>query len=162
MNQTRLYNVIFPVWLLFLVPVVWLIVIPANLLIDCAVVLVTLCALKHGQKRAVLKQVWWKIWLLGFAADFVGVALLLPAMFLSSVLPDPVWDLVEPVMYNCFLSPAAFVWTGLAVALSGVCIYVFDRLVLRSCSLLSPRHQHILALSLAVITAPWTFFIPVY
>lgn len=162
MKRTRLYNVIFPVWLLYLVPVVWLIVIPANLLIDCVVVFVTLCVLKHDQKWAILKQVWWKVWLLGFAADVVGVLFLLPAMQLSSILPDPVWDLVEPVMYNCFLSPVAFVWTGLAVALSGVCIYFFDKWVFRSCSLLSDRERHILALSLAIITAPWTFFIPVY
>ncbi len=162
MKQTRLYNVIFPVWLLFLVPVVWLIVIPANLLIDCAVVLVTLYAMKHGQKRAVLKQVWWKVWLLGFAADFVGVALLLPAMFLSSALPDPVWDLVEPVMYNCWKSPVAFLWTTAAVALAGWAIYCFDKRAMKSCQLLTDRERHILALSLAIITAPWTFFIPVY
>lgn len=162
MKQTRLYNVIFPVWLLFLVPVVWLIVIPANLLIDCAVVLVTLFILKHEQKRAVLKQVWWKFWLLGFAADLVGALFLLPAMQLSSILPDPVWELVEPVMYNCWKSPVAFIWTGLAVAVSGLCIYFFDKWVLHSCEHLSGRERHILALTLAIVTAPWTFFIPVY
>ena len=162
MKRTRLYNVIFPVWLLYLVPAVWLIVIPANLLIDCVVVLATLYILKHDQKRAVLRQVWWKVWLLGFAADVVGVLFLLPAMQLSSILPDPVWELVEPVMYNCFLSPAAFLWTAAAVALAGVCIYFFDRWALRSCELLSDRERHIIALTLAIITAPWTFFIPVY
>ena len=162
MKRTRLYNVIFPVWLLYLVPAVWRIVIPANLLIDCVVVLATLYILKHDQKRAVLRQVWWKVWLLGFAADVVGVLFLLPAMQLSSILPDPVWELVEPVMYNCFLSPAAFLWTAAAVALAGVCIYFFDRWALRSCELLSDRERHIIALTLAIITAPWTFFIPVY
>lgn len=162
MKQTHLYNVIFPIWLLYLVPVVWLIVIPANLLIDCVVVLVTLCALKHGEKRAVLKQVWWKIWLLGFAADLVGVLFLMPAMQLSSILSAPVWELVEPVMYNCFLSPLAFIWTTAAVALSGVCIYLLDKFGMRSCAELTDRERHIVSLALAIITAPWTFFIPVY
>lgn len=162
MKQTRLYNVIFPIWLLYLVPAVWLVVIPANLLFDCAVVLVTLCALKHGEKRAVLKQVWWKIWLLGFAADIVGVLVLMPAIQLPSILSDPVRELVEPVMYNCFRSPLAFLWTAAAVALSGMCIYFFDKWAMHSCEHLSARERHIICLALAIVTAPWTFFIPVY
>ena len=101
MKQTRLYNVIFPIWLLFLFPQIWLIALPGNLIVDCLVVLFTLMALKHTQKKAVLKQVWWKVWLLGFAADFVGVAILLPAMFTVGYLPEPWNSWVEPVMYNC-------------------------------------------------------------
>ena len=72
-RELRLYNVIFPIWLLFLFPVVLILVIPANLAVDSLVLLLTLLALKHDGKRAVLKQLWWKFWLLGFAADGVGV-----------------------------------------------------------------------------------------
>lgn len=162
MNKNRLYNVIFPIWLLFLFPVAWLIALPGNLLIDCAVVLLTLLALKHTQKRAVLKQVWWKVWLLGFAADFVGVLILLPSMFLLGFLPEP-WDTwLEPVMYNPFKSWLAFALTLIAVALSGVCIYFFDRWAMRRCSALDDRQRHVVALALAITTAPWTFFIPMY
>lgn len=162
MKQPRLYNVIFPIWMLFLFPQVWLIALPGNLLIDCGVVLLTLTALKHTNKRAVLKQVWWKIWLLGFGADFAGIAALIPAMFLVSSAPKDVRPLIEPVMYNCWKSPVAFLWTAGAVALAGVCIYFFDKRALRSCEHLSPRERHLTALSLAVITAPWMFFIPTY
>lgn len=162
MKNTRLYNVIFPFWLLFLFPFTWLIALPGNLAIDCAVVLLTLLALKHNDKKSVLKQVWWKIWLLGFAADFVGVAMLIPSMFVLGSLPEP-WDTwLEPVMYNPFKSWLAFVVTLIAVVLSGVCIYFFDRLALRKCSALDDRQRHILALVLAIVTAPWTFFIPMY
>lgn len=162
MKKLRLYNVIFPVWMLFLFPQVWLIALPGNLLIDCAVVLVTLLALKHTNKRTVLKKVWWKIWLLGFAADFAGIALLLPAMFITGVVPDAVRQHIAPVMYNCWKSPVAFAWTAAAVALSSVCIYFFDRWALRSCEHLSAQEQHLVALALAIVTAPWTFFIPTY
>lgn len=162
MKQTRVYNVIFPIWMLFVFPQVWLIALPGNLLIDCAVVLLTLLALKHTQKKAVLKQVWWKIWLLGFAADFVGVAILLPAMFLVSAASKDIRPLIEPVMYNCWKSPLAFLWTAAAVALSGACIYFFDKWAMRSCTQLTDRERHLTALSLAIITAPWMFFIPTY
>lgn len=162
MKKTRLYNVIFPIWLLFLVPAVWLVVLPANLLIDCTVVLLTLLALKHTQKKAVLKQVWWGVWLMGFAADFVGVLLLLPAMFLTSAVPKDIRPLIEPVMYNCWKSPLAFLWTAAAVAVSGACIYFFDKFGMRSCAELTDRERHIVALTLAIVTAPWLFFIPMY
>ena len=162
MKRTRLYNVIFPVWLLFLVPVVWFIVLPANLLIDCAVVLLTLTALKHTQKRTVLKRVWWRVWLLGFASDFVGALLLLPSMFTLGFLPEP-WDSwLEPVMYNPFKSWLAFLITSIAVALSGLCIYFFDKRAMRSCTELTDRERHIVALTLAIVTAPWAFFFPMY
>ena len=161
-HPVRLYNVIFPIWLLFLVPVTWLVALPGNLIIDCAVVLLALFAMKHTQKRAVLRHVWWRIWLFGFAADFVGALLLIPSMFLLGYLPEP-WDSwLEPVMYNPFKSWLAFLVTLIAVVLSGLCIYLFDRRALRSCSALDDHQRHIVALTLAVITAPWLFFIPMY
>lgn len=160
-KQTRLYNVIFPIWMLFLFPQVWLVALPGNLLIDCAVVLGALFLLKHEHKWKVLRQIWWKVWLLGFAADFMGITALLPSLILQDLLPDHLNDFIEPVLYNCFLSPVAFLWTAAAVALSGVCIYLFDREALRSCPLLTDRQRHLICLALAIITAPWTFFIPV-
>ena len=41
-RELRLYNVIFPIWLLFLFPVVLILVIPANLSVDSLVLLLTL------------------------------------------------------------------------------------------------------------------------
>ena len=72
-KEIRLYNVLFPIWLLLLFPQVLVFVIPGNLIIDCLVLFCALLALKHAQKGAVLKVLWWKFWLLGFAADAVGV-----------------------------------------------------------------------------------------
>lgn len=159
-RPVRLYNVLLPIWLLFLLPTVWLVVLPGNLVIDCAVVFLTLLALKHTQKGAVLRFAWWRVWLLGFGADFVGVLFLLPTMFLLDFLPEPWRFLLEPVMYNPFKSWLAFVVTLIAVAVAGVCIYFFDRLALRKCPALDGRQRHIVALTLAIVTAPWTFFIP--
>ena len=65
-------------------------------------------------------------------------------------------------MYDPFEHPAAFLWTLVAVVLSGVCIYFFDRKVLNETEGLTPREAHWIALFLAIVTAPWTFFIPVW
>ena len=75
-RELKLYNVLLPIWILYFFPQVWLITLPGNLLIDCTVLLLTLAVLKHTQKKAVLKKLWWKFWLLGFLADFIGALFL--------------------------------------------------------------------------------------
>ena len=123
-QELRLYNVIFPIWMLWLAPQAWLIALPGNLIVDVVVLTVTLKVLGHRNKLAVVKELWWKFWLFGFLADFVGVAA--------------------------------------AVALAGYCIYRFDRRAMKDCPLLSETEKHRIALTMAVVTAPWMFFIPVY
>lgn len=162
-KQTRLYNVILPIWMIVALPSpLWLVILPGNLLADCLVLLITLLALKHPQKGAVVKQLWWKLWLLGFAADAIGVVW----MFLGwlGYLPfGDVWEnTVFHVTHNAFANPWAFLWTLAGVALAGVCIYFFDKRAMKSCELLSQRERHVIALTMAVLTAPYLFFIPVY
>lgn len=161
-REHRLYNVIFPIWMLVLFPQVWLIVIPGNLLVDCLVLLLTLLALKHRDKGGVVKQLWWKFWLLGFAADAIGVAWMLLGWLLA--VPFGSWweSSVGHIMHNAFAHPAAFLWTLVGVALAGVCIYCFDKKAMGRCDLLTPREKHIIALVMAIVTAPWLFFIPMY
>lgn len=168
-KQTRLYNVILPIWLLILFPQLLVFIIPANLAIDCAVLFFTLLALGHAQKSAVVKRLWWKFWLLGFAADAVGIVWL----FLGGFAPlwlaetqgvplDWYYDTLRYLMHNPFGHPAAFLWTLAGVALAGVCIYFFDKRAMKSCGLLTGRERHITALVMAVVTAPYLFFIPTY
>ena len=161
-REHRLYNVIFPIWMLALFPQVWLIVIPGNLLVDCLVLLLTLLALKHRDKGGVVKQLWWKFWLLGFAADAIGVAWMLLGWLLA--VPFGSWweSSVGHIMHNAFAHPAAFLWTLVGVALAGVCIYCFDKKAMGRCDLLTAREKHIIALAMALVTAPWLFFIPMY
>ena len=113
-REHKLYNVILPIWMVFLFPQLWAIIIPGNLIIDCLVLFLTLLALKHRGKGGVMKKLWWKFWLLGFAADAVGVAW----MFLGFLLYLPfgsAWDdTVGHITHNPFAHPAAFLWPWLA------------------------------------------------
>lgn len=172
-KTVRLYNILLPVWLLWIYPPMWLVILPGNLAIDCAVLILALLALGCTAKRAVAGRVWWKIWLLGFLADAVGLVWMLLGL-LPPILGT--WDRVgEPsalvsawentvghITHNAFVHPAAFLWTLAGVALAGLCIYGFDRRVFRGVPELTDREGRTLALALAVVTAPWLFFIPVY
>ena len=164
-RDVKLYNILLPIWILYFFPQVWLITLPGNLLIDCLVLLIALAALKHTQKKAVLKRLWWKFWILGFLADFVG-ALFLFGFWYLSLLPDPVGRWVEEVFSAAALNPfrtlPGFLYTLAGVAAAGVCIYFFDKRAMKSCPLLDGRQRHVIALSMAIVTAPWTFLIPLY
>ena len=163
-KEVRLYNVLFPVWLLWLFPQIFLIVAPANLLVDCLVLTLALMGLKHQNKRTVVKELWWKFWLRGFAADFIGVLVLLPGLFLPVIFPNvPGIEGMDAAMIaNPFLHPVAFLWVLAGVAVAGVCIYRFDKRAMKECELLTQREKHVVALTMAIVTAPWLFFIPLY
>lgn len=157
----RLYNMILPVWLLWILPPVWLIILPANLLIDTAVLFCVLLAQGRRDKRRVMKRMWWRIWLRGFAGDAAGVGWLLLGAFSAVWIPDSGWaEAVNHVMYDPLGHPAAFLWTLVGVVLSGVCIYAMDRVTLEWEGDLTDREARTAALTLAIVTAPWTFFIP--
>ena len=105
-------------------------------------------------------------WLLGFAADGVGILCLLSALIpmgFPGISETGYEDqILAPLMGNCFRSLPALVWTLAAIALAGVCIYAFDKRAMARCQLLSEGEKHRIALAMAVITAPWLFLVPMY
>lgn len=155
-KQVKLYNVLFPVWLLWLFPQILVIVLPGNLLIDCLVLYCTLRVLKHTQKKAVVKELMWKFWFRGFGADLLGAAWLFCDMILMDMLGRAA-DLYRP-----WSNPLAFLCTLSGVAVAGVCIYFSDKKAMEESDLLTDREKHTIALTMAIVTAPWLFFLPIY
>ena len=160
-GSLRLYNVLFPIWILIFFPQVLAIVIPGNLIVDAAVLLIALAAMHHRAKGAVLRRCWWKVWLLGFAADLIGAAWMVLGWFVTSWVPSLDSSLGK-ILYNPFGHPAAFLWTAAGVAIAGGVIFLLDRRVFRSVPELTSRQSTRLALTFAIATAPWLFFLPLY
>ena len=161
-KPVRLYNILLPIWLLWIFPQVWLVLLPGNLLIDCAVLLLALAALRVPAKRPVLRRVWWRLWLNGFLADGAGVAWMVLGMF-SAASGEGWWaENLTPITGSPFRTPLALAWTLTGVAIAGVCIWLLDRRALRRCPELDGRQRRLAALALAVCTAPWLFLVPMY
>ena len=158
----RLYNVLFPIWLLWLFPQTWVFILPGNLIIDMLVLILALTVLRCPMKKAVLHRAWWRVWLNGFLADTAGVFWMMAGMF-STVSGGGWWEEnITPIMGSPFRTLLALSWTLIGVAVAGVCIYLLDRRTLGRCPELNARQAHAAALALAVITAPWLFLLPMY
>lgn len=157
-KELKFYNILFPVWLLLVYPVGWIVAIIGNFLIDTIVFQVGGKFLKIKRLDLVYKKAIWKAFLLGFAADLIGSGLLL----LSMLGPDGWWmDAVAgPVSNNPFESFPAFLLVLLVVALCGYLIYLFNKKLTFRKMNLSDEIKHKLSLYMAVFTAPYLFFLP--
>lgn len=161
----KLYNVIFPLWLLWLIPITWLVVLPANFLIDLAVVVLTLKFLQVPDIKKITKKVILKVWALGFIADFIGTA----AMFMANIIEFDYqtnlgkwWyeNITNAVYYNPFDNIYALIWVTVCVVLTAYCIYFLNyKISLRKTELNHDLRKK-LALSLAIFTASYLFYLP--
>lgn len=164
-GRVKLYNLILPLWLLWLFPQTWMIVLPANFAVD---LLVSALALRSAGARgitAVLKKSILRTWLCGFAADAAGTALMAAPLFIEGALPDSAqeaWSgaLSYPLTMDPFKTPAAVMWTAASVALSAFVIYMLNyKFCFRRAELTDAQLRRV-SLALAVFTAPWLFFLP--
>ena len=159
-KDIRLYNVIFPIWILMFwpAPPIILATLFGNLAIDYLVLLATLHVLKHPAMGKVLSKLWWKFWGFGFLADMIGAGCLFGSVYFMDF-----WHWFSNVnIIRPWANLASFLWTLAGVAIAGVCIYLFDRLAMKNCELLDERQRHLIAFTMAVVTAPWLFLVPLY
>ena len=155
-KNVRLYNVIFPLWMLLLFPAAWLIALPANLLIDFLVMHLTMKHLQIDNRKELCKKAIVKVWIAGFASDFVGGFF----MFLWNLLDVGSADFVNAVNYNPFTRLDAFLWVTACVVLTGAVIYLVNqKLCLKNLPISKEQKQKI-ALAMAVFTAPYLFYLP--
>lgn len=140
-KQIKLYNVLFPVWMLMLFPQMWLIVLPGNFLIDSLVLLLGMYALRLTEKKAFYKHNILKIFLFGLLADAVGSAFMLLAVYLELGRMGDEWYLTVP-----------------AILISAACIFLLNYFVTFRKDGQAIRLK--LSLTFAIATAPYTFLIP--
>jgi hypothetical protein len=142
-KECKLYNIIFPVWMLFLFPLAWLIIIPSNFIIDSLVLIASIYALKINSKKQFYKTHIFKIFLFGMLSDIIGAVYMFIMMFLFEVtdIPD------APLL------------TVPGLLISSVMIFVFNYFI--TFKKIDKKERLKLSIIYAVITAPYTFLIPI-
>ncbi len=153
-KETRLYNVLFPVWMFFFIPTgVWLLILPGNFLVDTLVLVLWMRHQKLDGKLQLYKRKIVPVWLLGFLSDFIG-----------SILTFGLLLILEEIAPNLALHlfPATTLMALPGVILAGVLIYFLNRRFVFRNTDLSKEQIHSVCLVLALWTAPYTMLIPLY
>ncbi len=144
-KRTRLYNVIFPVWMLTLFPQMWLIAIPGNFVIDSIVLIILMFILKVECKKSFYIKNIFKVFALGFAADMISAL----TLFLITM--------YTPVSNYVVMADEWFL-TIPALLFASLLIFVFNYFISFKKHEKSIRLK--MALTFAIATAPYTFLIP--
>lgn len=156
--NTKVYNILFPLWFLIIFPITWIVILPVNFIIDSLVVLISLRILKVCDIKKIYIKTIIRVWLLGFASDIIGALLLL----ISQADLGRWWQeyIVIPVAYNPFDNVYALGYVSIAVVVAGVCIYLFNRYIAFKDIDLLDKYKKKIALALAIFTAPYVLLIP--
>ena len=161
----KLYNVIFPIWMLLLFPQMWLISMPANFVIDFLVLYFSMKYLQIEQAKEKAKSVIWKTWGVGFGADIVGgfFMFLVPLIEVDMETVFGKWwyeNMTNAVMYDPFENVYALLFVTLCVIITSLLIYIINKKwCLKSLEITEAQRQKI-ALYLAIFTAPYLFYLP--
>ena len=163
-KEERLYNIIFPIWLLVAIPPIVFITLPLNFAIDFAVLFYTMKYLKIEGAKEKTKSVIWEVWSYGFLSDIIGGVFMLLVYFLEDFFPaygDWLYEnLGKAVMFNPFESIWGFLWICTCLLIVGLCIYFFNLKKSFKSLDIPYEDKKKLALSLAILTAPYLYFIP--
>lgn len=156
-KKINLYNLIFPVYLLWLIPPVIFIVGILNFIIDSVVVLITEKVLKMEDIFSKYKKVIFKVWGFGFLSDFIGAFFLFCMSSLVSNLNIPIKYNID---YNPFGNIYAFLITILGILISGVLIFIFNKKFSFKKVDMTERQKYVLSLAMAIVTSPYLFLLP--
>lgn len=156
-KENKLYNLIFPVYMLWLMPPIFFIVAIANFIIDSIVILVTKKILKIENIYSKYKKVILKVWGFGFLADFIGALFL----FVMSGLFE---NLDIPIKYNIDYNPLgniyALIITILGILIAGILIFIFNKKISFKKIDITEKQKFILSLVMSITTAPYLFLLP--
>ncbi len=171
MKQTKLYNMIFPP---FMLTVIWPISAIGNLIIDSLVVTAVLLTFKKFSLD-IFEKVFLRLWLWGYVSDAIGAVLM---FIVSEVGKFELYDAhIEPnsLLFEIFNGiDRAVTWSSLdsiwgilfiilGILIAAISIFLFDyNLVFKKhlSDVLTKRQMIIASLSMAIFTAPYTFFLP--
>ncbi|SCJ60058.1 Uncharacterised protein [uncultured Clostridium sp.] len=160
-REVRLNNVIFPIWMMWIFPPLALLALVGNFVIDSVVILVSFAVFKVmkstglsiGQlyKKSILK-----VWVFGFLADIIGAVML----FVIMLACENNNELVSAICYNPFNNIIGFLIVVAAVLLAVVLIWIFNYYIVFNKLIQDSKVRIKIALTIAIVTMPWTYLIP--
>lgn len=151
-NTIKFYNIIFPFFIMVFIPPYIIVAIIGNLIIDASIIIIILK--KDGYydalQKSTIKITILKIFGLGFLADIIGMSVLITlyGLYQPTINYFRIWD--NPISIIAHLS---------VIVITGVLIFFFNKFIFSRLHL-DKKTVFKLSMAMAIITAPWTFLIP--
>lgn len=163
MKEIKLYNVIFPIWLLLFFPPVIFITLIGNYAIDSIIIVLCFYVFKLSKDQVNVKTFYrkniLKVWIFGFLADIIGAAILFALGICGDYLGIP-YEIISGINYDPFSQPLAIVIIVCSMLISGMFIYIFNYYITFAKQVEDRKLRIKLVLTIAIITIPWTFLLP--
>lgn len=169
MKEIKLYNMILPPFMLFLfLPEWWIGSIVGNFIIDSVVMILLIFIMFKKFNFKVYKNAIIKVWSFGFVADLLGVFYLTIISISSNAEyyeGNNIWKQILSGIYlasnhSHFDSIFGVLFIVSGILLSAILIFLFNYFISFRNSILSKKQKVIMSLSIAVLTAPYTFLLP--
>lgn len=163
MKEVKLYNIIFPIWLLIFFPPIIFITLAGNFVIDSLVILACVSifklAINSEERKSFYKNSIIKVWLFGFLADIIGAAIL----FILGILGEYFglsYELVSAIDFDPFSNPLAVMIIVFAMLVSALFIFLYNYKITFRELIKDNSVRFKVALTIAIVTMPWTFLLP--
>lgn len=158
-KEIRLYNIILPLWLLIFMPPAIFLTLPVNFAVDSAVLFLAAHFVCPGFGKELWKKCILQVFVFGFLADFIAAGILFALAFAAE--NSSFSDFYTTAIFNPLSGAASAMLIGCAVVIAGVLIYIFDRFIsLKKAAGPDEKQIRRIALFMAVLTAPYSFFVP--
>ena len=151
----------YPFWLVWLIPITWPVVFPVSYLMNLLVMAFTMKYLKVSDVKQKIKAVSLRVWVMEGAAGLIGTATMFFITQLDFSGPGLWWKRIcKGLWNNPWNSFGAFCLVTSCIILVAFYIYRFNyKWCLQKIDLDDGKRKK-LALSLAVFTAPYLFYLP--
>lgn len=161
-DPNTLYNLIFPLFMLYLLsPLLWVVMIIGNFLIDSLVVLIA--SRKITKKKEQVKKIWktsiLKVVIFGFLSDLMGSLTTTVLAFAIGWFAPTEWT-VWGGFLDIYSYPGALIYALPAILIAGWMIYVLNKRWSFNKAGISTKNKKGLALCLAIFTAPYFMLLP--
>lgn len=161
-QQIRLYNIIFPVWLMIFFPPVILVTLVGNWIFDSIVLIGCYFLFKPDKESNWLlfyKKNIVKVWLFGLLADFIGAVILFACVGLQEFLGLSN-EVINGISYDPFSNFLAITLILICMLISGVLILLFNHNYTFARTIKDELTRWKVAALIAITTLPWTFLLP--
>ncbi|ACV62769.1 hypothetical protein Dtox_1930 [Desulfofarcimen acetoxidans DSM 771] len=163
MKHDKLYNIIFPIWILLFFPPLIFITLIGNFIIDSLVMLACFFIYKlsdtHNDLKIFYKNNILKVWMYGFLADIMGTVILFAIGTLGDFLGLP-YELISAIYFDPFSHLGGVIIIIFAMLVASYFIYLFNYRIVFQKQILDEQLRFKVSLTIAIVTIPWTFLLP--